>query len=373
MARRFFQSAIAVLIALVCGWLVIIPVGSLEAGWRTADRAWAAEFPRDHGDHADFKTEWWYFTGNLRAKGGREFGYQLTIFRQGVIPPDERVERRSRFVANDVYLAHFGLSDLAGGSYLHGQEVSRGAYGEAGTADEGERVAWVGPSEVWFLEGGNEIRIRGEGDGAELKLTLASEKSPVFHGRDGVSQKAAGVGRASHYYSLTRLATSGTVTVDGEEFAVKGLSWFDHEWATNQLGEDQVGWDWFSLQFDDGTELMLFQIRKRGGGRDEYSSGTFVDTEGVGVAISDEDFSLEPVRNWASEATGGEYPVEWKVAVPKLGIDLVVEARMDAQEQVLEPVAYWEGSVRASGSRTGLGYLEMTGYAGEIVGMRAGE
>ena len=134
-----------------------------------------------------------------------------------------------------------------------------------------------------------------------------------------------------------------------------------------------MGWDWFSLQFDDGTELMLFQIRKRGGGRDEYSSGTFVGEDGVGVAISEGDFSLEPVRNWESRETGGDYPVEWKVMVPKLGIDLLVAARMDEQEQVLEPVSYWEGSVEARGSRRGVGYLEMTGYAGDIVGMRAGQ
>jgi predicted secreted hydrolase len=208
----------------------------------------------------------------------------------------------------------------------------------------------------------------------KLELTLRSAKPPVFHGADGVSQKAAGAGRASHYYSLTRLVSEGTVTLDGEEFAVEGMSWFDHEWATNQLGENQVGWDWLSLAFDDGTELMLFQIRERDGGRSAYSSGTFVRADGTSEGIGEGEFTMVPGREWTGPETGAVYPVEWRVTVPKLGLELAVAARMDGQEQVLEPISYWEGSVRASsedGTKAGLGYLEMTGYGSEIVGMSA--
>ncbi len=355
---------------------VVALVGDARAEWAVSKPGWAYEFPKDHGNHGEFKTEWWYFTGNLRAEGGREFGYQLTFFRQGITPPSERVPAESRFVAGDVYLVHFAVTDLADEVYYHGQLASRGAFDEAGAVvvagdgNEPRRLAWLQGSSVSLLPGGG-FRIVGKDADAEIDLTLSPTKSPVVHGKDGVSQKAAGVGRASYYYSLTSLATTGTVKVGEEEFSVEGKSWFDHEWATNQLGEDQVGWDWFSLQFDDGTELMVFQIRQRGGGRDVHSSGTFVGTDGVGVSIADHEFSLEAGRTWTSPETGAIYPLEWKLAVPKLGLDLTVAARLDGQEQVLEPVSYWEGSVRASGSHEGVGYLEMTGYAGEIVGMRA--
>lgn len=360
----------------VAGLLMLTVCRGARAEWAVAKPGWDYEFPRDHGDHEDFKTEWWYFTGNLRAKDGREFGYQLTFFRQGITPPAERVPAESRFVTGDVYLAHFAVTDLAAGDYWHGQTASRGAFEEAGAmpvageSGEPRRLAWLEDSSASLLPGGG-FRIIGKEADAEIDLRLEPKKPPVVHGAGGVSQKAEGIGRASHYYSLTRMETTGTVTLAGEEFEVGGASWFDHEWATNQLGEDQVGWDWFSLQFDDGTELMLFQIRNRGGGRDVHSSGTFVGTDGVGVHIAEEEFSLKAGRTWTSPETGAIYPLEWRIVVPKLGLDLNVAARLDGQEQVLEPVSYWEGSVRASGSREGVGYLEMTGYAGEIVGMRA--
>ncbi len=350
--------------------------GEARADWAVAKPGWSYEFPADHGDHAEFKTEWWYFTGNLRTTDGREFGYQLTFFRQGITPTDERISTKSRFVSDDVYLVHFAVTDLARTTYRHGQQASRGAYGEAGTSvgtpETGGpwRLAWQQGCEAWLLPDGA-FRVVGVDGDVAIDLTLRSSKSPVIHGEDGVSQKADGFGRASHYYSLTRMETTGTVTVADEEFSVEGSSWFDHEWATNQLGEDQSGWDWFSLQFDDGSELMLFQIRRRGGGRDEHSSGTYVGADGAVVSIAENEFSLEPGRTWTSPETDAVYPLEWKITVPKLGLDLAVASRMDAQEQVLEPVSYWEGSVRASGSREGVGYLEMTGYAGDVVGMRA--
>ncbi len=344
--------------------------GVARGDWAVAMPGWNYSFPRDHGDHAEFKTEWWYFTGNLRAKSGREFGYQLTFFRQGITPPGDREESESRFVAGNIYFVHFAVTDLAEEEFRGSQILSRGAYGEAGTAEAG-RVAWVEGCEVRTLDGGDDFQIVGVDGGTRLELTLRSTKPPVVHGEEGVSQKAAGAGRASHYYSLTRLASVGKVTLDGEDYAVEGTSWFDHEWATNQLGKDQVGWDWLSLQFGDGTELMLFQIRERDGGRSSFSSGTFVRADGTTEGITEGEFTLEPGREWTGPVTGAEYPVEWRVAVPKLGLELEVAARMDGQEQVLRPISYWEGSVRAEGTAEGVGYLEMTGYGSEVVGMSA--
>jgi predicted secreted hydrolase len=221
--------------------------------------------------------------------------------------------------------------------------------------------------------GGHAFRLRADGPDFAIDLVVRAEKPPVMHGADGISRKGAAEGQASHYYSLTRMATSGTVRVGDRNHAVTGSTWFDHEWATNQLGKDQVGWDWLSVHFDDGSELMLFQIRTIDGGRDPFSSGTWIGADGRIEAIANADFALEPVRLWKSPHSSGSYPVEWTIGIPRLGIALTVEAVMDDQELVLFPFAYWEGSVAvkdSSGRRVGRGYLEMTGYAGKLKGMQ---
>lgn len=345
--------------------------GTAAEDWALALPGWQYEFPRDHHAHPDFKTEWWYFTGNLTTADGREMGYQLTFFRQGVRRDGGA---KSRFATEDIKLAHFAVSDLDAESFTHGQKVSRGSFGDAGFNDEG-RLAWIDDWEVRLTKGGR-FQLRASYDGARIDLMLTLRKEPILHGKDGVSQKSAGEGRASHYYSLTRLETVGTVEVGGKSYAVTGWSWFDQEWATNQLTESQTGWDWFSLQFDDGTELMLFQIRLKDGGRDAYSHGTFVHADGSTTLIMNEDFVLKDGRKWLSKKTGGEYPVDWKIAIPKLSLELEVRARMDEQELELNPIAYWEGSIAAAGRRDGTsikgcGYLEMTGYAGGLVGLQA--
>lgn len=352
-----------------------MPSARAAEPWRVALPGWEYEFPRDHASHAGFQTEWWYFTGNLRAANGREFGYQLTFFRQGVRPPGE-TRSESRFVIDDIKFAHFAITEVTDGRFHSFQQLSRGAYGEAGFSP-GARVAWIGG---WSCErtGLHDFRLRaGEGDLA-LDLELKSLKQPVIHGRDGVSPKAPGAGRASHYYSLTRLATRGTITTGGAASGVEGLTWFDHEWATNQLAPDQKGWDWFSLHFSDGTELMIFQIRTDAGGRSPTSSGTFVFEDGAARKIDSGEFRLEPARWWRSPETGGSYPVAWRLECPSLDLRLEIEARLDAQELAAKPFAYWEGSVAANGFRAGkpvqaTGYLEMTGYAGRIVGLQAAE
>ena len=342
--------------------------------WRVSLPGWNYVFPRDHGSHPDFKTEWWYFTGNLKSDTGREFGYQLTFFRQGVRPPSERPVAASRFVVDHVQFVHFAISDISRGRFFFDQDLTRGAFGEAGFSD-GERLAWIGRCSLVLLPGGG-FRIVGASSELSLDLELHSAKPVVFHGAEGVSQKAAGPGRASHYYSFTRLLSKGSLSVEGEKFAVTGTSWYDHEWATNQLTADQVGWDWFSLQFDDGSELMLFQIRTKEGGRDPFSGGTYVRADGSSVAVRNEDFVLTPGRTWQSKSTSATYPVEWNLKIVKLDLDIDIAARLDTQELVLAPISYWEGSIRAVGKHSGkpvsgLGYLEMTGYAGPIVGMQA--
>lgn len=352
-----------------------VPGAGAAGPWRLALPGWQYEFPRDHASHAGFQTEWWYFTGNLRAEDGRELGYQLTFFRQGVRPPGE-APSASRFVIDDIKFAHFAVTEISDRRFHAFQQLSRGAFGEAGFSS-GERVAWIGD---WSCErtGLHDFRLRAADGGIALDLELKSLKAPVVHGRDGVSPKAEGEGRASHYYSLTRLASRGTITIAGVASAVEGTTWFDHEWATNQLAPDQKGWDWFSLQFADGTELMIFQIRTDSGGRSATSSGTFVFEDGRPRKIDASEFRLEPVRWWTSPVTGGRYPVAWRLDCPALDLRLDIDARFDAQELATEPFAYWEGAVAARGVREGKevvarGYLEMTGYAGRIVGLQAPE
>jgi predicted secreted hydrolase len=193
----------------------------------------------------------------------------------------------------------------------------------------------------------------------------------VIHGYDGVSQKAEGAGRASHYFSQTRLVTTGTITLQGRQFAVSGLSWMDHEFFTHQLGADQTGWDWFSIQLEDKTELMLFTLRRKDGTIDPYSAGTYVDAAGKASHLRANDFSLTPSgATWKSPQTGATYPLAWNVAVPKLAIVLFATTRLPQQELTAASTfapRYWEGAMEFSGKRgstkiNGTGYLEMTGY-----------
>jgi predicted secreted hydrolase len=342
---------------------------NLQADWRLALPGWNYQFPRDHENHPEFKTEWWYFTGNLSSEDGRHFGYQLTFFRAGVLPLDSDVIPLSRFVTSSVKFAHFAVSDLSTGVFHFFEKLSRGAYGEAGFGRR-PRLAWI---EDWSCEltDGDTFIIKANADDLSLKLALKPTKPVVIHGHDGISRKAEGVGRASHYYSFTRLSSEGVLRIGVAEIPVTGLSWFDREWSSNQLAGDQAGWDWFSLQFDDGSELMLYQIRNKDGGRDRNSSGTFVDAQGVATSLEESEFTLEPLDTWVSPESHGRYPIAWRIIVPRLNMRLDVSAALKNQELLLKPITYWEGAIRAQGTVgekniTGSGYLELTGYASAL-------
>jgi predicted secreted hydrolase len=347
---------------------------SAQAGWRVAVPGWQYQFPRDHGTHPEFKIEWWYFSGNLAAANGRDFGYQLTFFRQGVMPVDADIIPLSRFVTSSVKFAHFAIGDISGGAFHFFQKLSRGAFGEAGFGERG-RLAWIDNWSCVLQEHGA-FQIQAAAEGVTLNLTLKPAKPLVIHGTDGVSKKAEGEGRASHYYSFTRLLSEGVLRVGSEELAVSGLSWFDHEWATNQLAANQVGWNWFSLQLDDGSELMLIQFRTKDDTPDPNSHGTFINAQGAAVPLAQADFTVDPIDTWSSRETEAVYPVAWRISVPRFDLLLDVRAALKNQELRLKPIVYWEGSVRAEGSSAGRsvkgrGYLEMTGYAGPLDQLQA--
>jgi predicted secreted hydrolase len=358
-------------------WLLLFTTALLHAqDWRRAEAGWKFEWPRDHAAHRDFKTEWWYFTGNLRAADGRRFGYQVTFFRQGVRTPGARAAAKSRFVVGDMKFGHFTITDVNAGQFHFSQRVLRGAFDEAGFGDS-SRLAWLGDWSL-ALDDGGAMNVRASHEGRSLDLRLERTKPWALHGDAGLSTKADVPGHASHYYSATRMRSRGTLHIGGQPLAVEGESWFDHEWATNQLAPGQSGWDWFSVQLDDGTELMIYQLRKKDGTVDGASSGSYIDADGRVRHLRLGEMRLKPTRIWQSPKTGGKYPVAWNVAVPSLGIELEVTTPLDSQELALAPVSYWEGMIDVRGKRDGRavkghGYLELTGYAGDVVGLSAPE
>ncbi|HEY3899147.1 MAG TPA: lipocalin-like domain-containing protein [Chthoniobacter sp.] len=352
-------------------WLLCVLQVS-AADWRLALPGWQFEFPRDHHQHPEFKTEWWYFTGRLEDESGDVFGYQITFFRQGLRPLADRGGTTSRFIVDDLKFAHFAISDIHGQRFHFSQKRNRGAFGEAGFSDS-DRLAWI---ENWTLQlkPDGAFALHAEDEAAELQLRLENTKPFVVHGENGISQKADGVGRASHYYSGTRLATTGSLVLGGKSRPVHGESWLDREWGSNQLAPNQVGWNWFSLQFTDGTELMLYQMRLKDGGLDPNSSGTFVDQNGASQHLRRDDYQLVPTKYWTSKSSGGRYPISWQLTVPKVGLHAEISTPLESQELVLEPIAYWEGLVEIQGTRNaaavrGHGYMELTGYAGPLVGL----
>lgn len=332
----------------------------LLLAWRLALPGYRYEFPRDHFNHPDFQTEWWYYTGNLRAADGHRFGFELTFFRHGV----SRDPATTVWDVQDGWLAHLALSDIDGQRFYHTERLNRAGAGLAG-ADIAQSRVWNGNWSSRIAM--NEQILSAVADNFSLALTLRPRKPPVIHGINGVSQKAVGEGRASHYISYTRLATTGTLTLNGRTFAVEGFSWMDHEFFTHQLEQDQTGWDWFSLQFDDDTELMLFRLRHRDGSSDPFSAGTYIDAQGRSRHLARADFAVGPGFTWSSPETGARYPIEWTVRVPSLGIDVAVRTRLPNQELS----KYWEGAIEIAGTKqshsvAGAGYLEMTGYAGPV-------
>lgn len=338
------------------------------AGFARATEPGTVEFPRDLGPHDEYQTEWWYYTGNLQTVDGRDFGYQFTIFRRALQPEDEaaNVEDASTWRTNQIYLAHFALSDVAGDNFYESERFSRGGAGLAGALSEPYRV-WLEDWSASEIAPGR-TRIQAATEDVALDIVLEETLPPVLHGDGGLSQKGADTGNASYYYSIVQQATSGTVSVTGEAFEVSGLSWKDHEYSTSALSPGSVGWDWFSLQLDNGAALMLFQIRREDGSIEPFSSGSFIAPDGTVQHLSHTDWQLEILDTWTSPASGGDYPSRWRLQIQDLDLELEGQPLMADQELNVSTI-YWEGAVKFTGSAAGdpvtaRGYIEMTGYAG---------
>ena len=329
-------------------------------------------FPRDHGSHEPYGLEWWYVTGHVYDRSARRFGYEVTFFRKTI--DDPRVKQHpSPWALRQVYAAHFALTDVAEGTFHFSEKVSRAAFGKAG-ASPGRMKVWI---DRWMLEPATEDHQRlhltardAEADvGVDLTLTL--RKPPVIHGQDGISRKGAAPGQASHYYSLTRLATQGTVRVKGEPFDVTGTSWMDHEFGSGESGEQQVGWDWFSVQLDSNMELMMYLLRNNDGSHDPASSGTLIFPDAATTHLTRDDVVVRTVTHWTSPVSHARYPAQWIVDVPSVQLRVTLTPVLANQELRTEHstrVTYWEGAVSVEGHYqqapiAGNGYVELVGYA----------
>ncbi len=331
--------------------------GSREQGFAFADTVRDFSFPRDHGAHPRYRNEWWYYTGVLHTDAGRAFGFELTFFRVAL---QAQPLSGNAWRSNQIYFAHFAVTDVAEETFHAFERISRPADGLAGVRADPFAV-WL---EDWRVEGSDAWQLFASQDQVALQLTLVAQMPPVLNGERGLSRKSAG--NASYYYSMPRLLGEGTVTIGTDSHRVKGLVWLDREWSTSALAEDQVGWDWFALHLNDGSNLMLYQLRTRDGSADRFSAGTWSFADGRIVHLPADAFRAEPRAFWTAPDKG-RYPIAWDVFLPSF--DLRLEVRALLQNQWLDfMLPYWEGAVAVTGDRAGErlhghGYLELTGYS----------
>jgi predicted secreted hydrolase len=342
------------------------------------------EFPRDHGPHPDYRQEWWYLTGNLDSAAGERFGFELTIFRFALAagtPVPASLDGPTRAESSpwrtrQIYLGHFAITDAARHRFRFTARLSRGALRLAGAQADPFHV-WIGN---WRIGQGTDHgepameqvpegapwRLQAAGQGYALSLEARPLMAPVLNGEQGLSRKSGEPGNATYYYSIPRVSVQGTIVRDGRPVQVHGLAWLDREWGSGSLGPQETGWDWFGLQLGDGSCLMFYSLRDRGGGKDPYSAGTWVGPDGRARALSRNDLRIAVLEHW-TDPGGARYPSRWRLVAPALGLDVTVRPILADQELLTSP-RYWEGAVDVSGTRagravTGRGYAELVGYA----------
>jgi predicted secreted hydrolase len=353
-------------------WFILfLAVSALAAqSWKIAQPQYRYQFPRDHFNHPDYQTEWWYYTGNLRAPDGHRYGFELTFFRQAQQLIPQMDAESAAWRPDQLYLAHLALSDIDRRSFYHTERLHRAGPGLAGVSNNQGRY-WNGNWQVrWTALPWSEQFLVVICERFTLRLRLHAAKPAVIQGKDGVSVKGAGIGQASHYISFTRLEAAGTLEQGGATVALRGLAWMDHEFFTEPPASDLSGWDWFAIQLQNNEELMLYRLRDKSGRVTPYSSGSYIDAKGYAHFLSARDFVLTPKATWQSPHSRARYPVAWHIAVPSLRLDL--DERTDLPDQELTSrtsvfPSYWEGAVTYAGTLgvspiEGAGYLEMTGY-----------
>ncbi|WP_442498811.1 lipocalin-like domain-containing protein [Methylobacter sp. sgz302048] len=335
-----------------------------DKGFARALKPRKFSFPLDHGAHDQYRTEWWYFTGNLSSAEGRRFGYELTFFRFALSP--DALVSKSAWRSNQVYMAHLTLTDAEKDRFYTDERFSRAANGLAGASDKQYRV-WLYDWSASARDGPDfPLRLSAKSDEFAIDFMLTPMKGPIFQGEHGLSRKSDEPGNASYYYSYTRLATEGSVRIGDTLFSVIGNSWMDREWSTSSLSKEQAGWDWFALQLSDGSELMFYQLRRKDGRVDRNSSGSIVLADNVKVPLTAQDAAIEVLATWTSPHSKIRYPSLWRLSVPGQRLELDVVPLINDQELNVS-VRYWEGAVSVKGTKngrpvSGQGYVELTGY-----------
>lgn len=376
-------SGILVAFTLFVGWVLFIkeqkkspamkPVSLVMQNLRDADTAGYPkvlkqrifEFPKDHGPHPEYRTEWWYFTGNLATETGRNFGYQFTLFRNATAPQPKKSS--SQWATNQMVLGHFTLTDVENKKFHSFERLSRAAIGLAGFQASPFKI-WIDDWEASsvgapFLP----LKIEAEEQGIKVKLVLEFAKKLTLQGDQGLSIKGHTHGNASYYYSITRLKTRGIVHIGNQEYAISGLSWMDREWSSGVLDKEHVGWDWFSIQMKNGWDLMAYLIRREGGDPDTTSFANLISPKGESIPLQSDQFTVNATDHWKSPITKIRYPSQWNLKIPSQNLELTVVPKIANQEHTKSSILYWEGAIEANGSFQneavqGSGYAELVGY-----------
>ena len=361
MNNRGWQT---VLLVVLCMVAYIAPAAA-QPDFKQVKEGLQLIFPKDHGAHPEYETEWWYYTGHLTLADGRTFGFQLTFFRVGV---DPFTISKSSWQARSLYLAHFALTDDAAGQYRHSEQLRRGAFDDAGAAESGLNV-WNGN---WSARmNGDRQEISASTPKYALTLALVPTKPLVLQGTKGFSRKAEGMGAASYYYSYTRLAGNGSLTLDGTSYPITSASvWMDREFTSSKLAQGVEGWDWFAVQLNSNEEIMVYQLRAKDGTKSSFSSGMLIAADGTTKALTADEFTIKPLGNWTSDASKITYPATWEVTIPERDYRLTITptvANQELETPSTTAVTYWEGRATVSGTQhgkavSGNSYVELVGY-----------
>lgn len=356
------NKAFALVIAFVLSF--VGPSYGSELNFKQVDGSVPLEFPKNHGAHPEYKTEWWYFVGHLRAATGETFGYELTFFRVGLHPS---LETKSAWRSDSLYLTHFALTDDKNEKFYHAERSSRGNFGEAGAA-VGKLDVWNGDWRATLT--GDNMNIKASTPDFGFSLALTPTKPIALHGVNGFSKKGPELGEASYYSTFTRLAGTGTVNIKNKDYEiVRAQGWMDHEVTSQELPEGVAGWDWFAIQLFSFEEIMVYGLRQKDGSKSPFSKGSYVDPAGELTNLKPDDFLIEILDHWTSEKTNTTYPSKWHITIPSLEKEFIVTPTVAEQELITTRttgVTYWEGRCLVtdpkSGQLLGEAYTELTGY-----------
>lgn len=321
-------------------------------------------FPQDHGSHPEYRIEWWYFTGNVKTQTERKFGYELTFFRFALTP--EQVKTGSVWRDNQMYMAHFALTDVDDNNFYVDERTSRAGNGLAGPSSDHYHV-WLHDWKAKAIDNNDSnIQLTAKADDFSIALQLQAKKKIVLQGKEGLSQKSSEPGNASYYYSYTRMATAGQIKIKQNLYKVNGTSWMDREWSSSALSKEQSGWDWFALQLSDNSELMFYQLRRKDGTISQNSSGAVFHADNSKINLNVSEVEIKVLDQWKSPHTQINYPSKWQLLIPKLGVDFTIIPLINDQELNVR-YRYWEGAVDVTGTKqgqsiSGQGYVELTGY-----------